>query len=224
MWKYLFPVSHLIYKKVFEENKPEPAKTRVPESKTVLQINLERLGRILNEAPGRKIAIIGQPGAGKSSLLLEMTDDKIVPRPDVGAQTDATDWSSNPSHFLLSRYDETVFVDVPGYDTASHPVDKFKLHFPFRAFDAFLFVFNGKLHQADEALFSMIRASGKPVCIARSYAESLSPKEMASVERDVRKQLAAPDSVPLLFVSSRTRQGVKELVQNFCPDQRRAAL
>ena len=69
--------------------------------KTVLQKNLLRLGSLLRKEPGYKVAILGQPGAGKSSLLKKMTKGQVTPLPVIGIQTDATDWSQDHACALL---------------------------------------------------------------------------------------------------------------------------
>lgn len=176
--------------------------------KTVLESNMDRLKRELSYESGRKIAIIGQPGAGKSSLLKKMTGGKVVPLPIIGNQTDATNWSSDVACSLLSRYNGQVFSDVPGYDTQSHPVGVFKSNFPFWSFDDFLFVVHGKLHGADEEIFRFASQTGKPICIARSFLDSLDEDELKSGEVDIRKRLTTSSPLNFIFFSNRTGEGV----------------
>jgi len=176
---------------------------------STLELNLERLREQLQGHSGNnKVAILGQPGAGKSSLLTKMTKKKVKPLPIIGAKTDATDWSKDPDCNLLSNFKNYTFADVPGYDTSSHPTEVFSSSFPFDSFDVFIFVVHGKLHASDEDIFRLIADSGKRVCIAKSFADSLESGEPISVENDIRKRLIIPKEVPVLFFSNRTGDGV----------------
>ena len=167
MWWLAIPVIGLVGKAIYDAVTDED-EAPSPRRKTTLELNLERLEEQLQSHSGYKIAILGQPGAGKSSLLKKMTNGKVKPLPVIGAQTDATDWSSDTACNLLSVYERYVFADVPGYDTSSHPLYVFSSSFPFRHFDAFIFVIHGKLHSSDEDVFRLISRSGKRISIAKS--------------------------------------------------------
>lgn len=214
MWWLAIPATivlgKIIYDVITEEDSPSPR------PKTILESNLDRLRRELRQETGQKIAIMGQPGAGKSSLLKKMTNGEVVPLPKIGIQTDATDWSSDANCTLISRYKEKVFVDVPGYDTQNHPVSVFYSSFPFHDFDTFLLVFHGKLHKADEDIFQMAIRTGKPVCIARSFLDSLDEDEINAIEQDIRKRLSLPETVKFVFFSNRTEKGIKDIFNIIC--------
>lgn len=213
MWWFLAPVIGLVGKVVYDaisESDSPPA----PRKKTILELNLARLGSLVRERSGYKVAIVGQPGAGKSSLLKKMTHGKVLPLPLVGIQTDATDWSLDPACDLIGTYENFSFVDVPGYDTASHPLNLVMAGFPFRSFDCFVFVLRGKLRAADEAMFKAIVRSGVKCYIARSYADSLEPEEVAQAEMDLRGRLELDRSASVQFFSNRTGSGVAELFKS----------
>jgi len=163
----LVPVGLMVAKKVYDFATEETV-VKLP-----LELNLERLKRELDSHTGRKIAIIGQPGAGKSSLLKKMTKGNVRPLPIIGTKTDATSWADTINCNLLSHYENHVFVDVPGYDTVSHPTHLFLASFPFEKFDAFVFVIHGKLHASDEKIFRLVVQSRKHHCVARSFSDSL---------------------------------------------------
>lgn len=210
MWWFLIPVAaigKIIYDVVTDDSVPTPTRT-----KSTLELNLERLRNELRRHDGIKVAIIGQPGAGKSSLLKKMTRNKVVPLPVIGTQTDATDWSSDRDCNLLSLYQHYAFADVPGYDTSSHPAEVFESAFPFEDFDAFIVVLHGKLHRADEAIFWRARITGKPVCIARSFLDGLDSDEVAAAEYDLRARLNADGSIPVVFFSNRNGSGIEEII------------
>lgn len=210
MWWLAIPVVGLVGKLIYDSVVENGYSPSLPK-KTVLESNLERLKSELRSEVGRKVAIIGQPGAGKSSLLKKMTGGRVVPLPVIGNYTDATNWSIDVDCNLLSRYNGKVFSDVPGYDTQTHPVNIFKSNFPFWDFDAFLFVVNGKLHGADEEIFQMASRTGKPICIARSFLDSLDEDELKIGESDIRRRLAVSPSVKFFFFSNRTGEGVDEI-------------
>lgn len=205
-WFAIIPIG-LVVKAVYDAVTDED-EAPSPRRKTTLELNFQRLEEKLRSNSGYKIAILGQPGAGKSSLLKKMTNGKVEPLPVIGAQTDATDWSNDAACNLLSVYENYVFADVPGYDTSSHPLYVFSSSFPFRYFDAFIFVIHGKLHSSDENIFRIISQSGKKISIAKSFSESLEGDDILYVEKDIRTRLSLSDSTPILFFSNRSGVGI----------------
>lgn len=189
-------------------NSPEPVRRR---KRSLLELNINRLAKELRAKSGPKIAILGQPGAGKSSLLKNMTENKVVPVPAIGAETDATNWASDGDCNLLSRYKKYVFADVPGYDTASHPASIFLAYFPFELFDALILVIHGKLHSADERMFRKIRKSGKQFHITRSFSDNSDTTQRIAISKDIATRLSLPTSHQILFFSNRTGEGIKSV-------------
>jgi len=206
MWWLAFPVlgiGKLIYDAVTES----PA----PRTQTVLEQNLQRLSLILSRSEHLKVGILGQPGAGKSLLLKKMTKSRVRPLPLIGTETDATNWAEDTDVNLLSTYKDIVFVDVPGYDTATHPALTVCQNFPFEDFDVFIFVVRGKLRGADEAVFGGITASGKPVCVTRSFAESCDEDEREAVSADLQKRLHLSSDHHIGFFSNRSGEGIADI-------------
>lgn len=179
---------------------------------TVFERNLFRLESELSGIKNVKVGIIGQPGAGKSSLLKKMTKGRVRPLPVIGTETDATSWSESPTVILQSKFNHFNFVDVPGYDTVAHPVTSFKQYFPFDDFDAYIFVVRGKLRAADEAMFDSIRSSNKPVCLARSFAESCNEDERDAISIDLQKRLGLSDNHHIGFFSNRSGEGIADIM------------
>ena len=210
MWWLAIPIIGLVGKVIYDTVTHGNVATS-PRRKTTLELNLERLEEQVRSHSGYKIAILGQPGAGKSSLLKKMTNGKVKPLPVIGAQTDATDWSSDTACNLLSIYESYAFADVPGYDTSSHPFHAFASLFPFKHFDAIILVIHGKLHSSDEDIFRLIARSGKKMSIARSFSDTIDRDDIMSVEKDIRTRLSLSDSAPILFFSNRTGDGIESV-------------
>ena len=61
-----------------------------------------------------KIALLGQPGAGKSSLINALIGKKLF---EVGVDTDTTIEAQE------AKFESLVITDLPGYGTARFPVD-----------------------------------------------------------------------------------------------------
>lgn len=182
--------------------------------KSILQINLERLREELDASFGKKTAIIGQPGAGKSSLLKVMTEGKIKPLPVIGIETDATNWSHKDDCDLIGRCGEkNIFVDVPGYGTESHPSAVISRFFPFDRLDLIIFVFEGKLRETDHEVFTRAVQSGVKVFVCRSHSDSLNDSQRRAVVNDYRTRLMLDKSSSILFFSNRTREGVSDIYE-----------
>jgi predicted GTPase len=185
---------------------------------SILEQNLRKLRDLLSARRGPKIALLGQPGAGKSSLLDRLTDGRCVPRPVIGTTTDATDWSKSLDVTLLHEFGTMVFVDTPGYDTEKHPVKSYLDLFPFDAFDSIILVLSSKVHQADDEMLQVLDrrvSEGKlpawKLFLVRCFADTLSPDEEAAVERDLRSRLPHCGGSSFWLVSNRTGRGIAGL-------------
>ena len=101
------------------------------------------------------VALFGQPGAGKSSLINKIIGQKVA---EVGVETDKTVEAAS----YISK--GLKFVDLPGYGTKNFPKETYFDRFDIQQFDLFLCVTSGKLHQADTEFFQELTKHGK-VCI-----------------------------------------------------------
>lgn len=101
------------------------------------------------------VALFGQPGAGKSSLINKIIGEKVA---EVGVETDKTVEAASYEAKGLR------FVDLPGYGTNNFPKESYFQRFGIQQFDLFLCVTSGKLHQADTEFFQELANRGK-VCI-----------------------------------------------------------
>jgi predicted GTPase len=158
-------------------------------SKTTLENNFSRLEAFLKNSHSRAISIIGQPGAGKSSLLLKLTNGYCYPKPVIGQQTDATDWSNNEEAVLAYSYKGINYIDSPGYDTIDHPLKCYQEYFPFDSFDDIMFMLRGKLHKTDEEMFWTIIEKSKrssTIYLIRGFSEDLSGEERTTIEQEYR--------------------------------------
>src|SRR5690554_4266733 len=117
----------------------------------------ERAREQLKEADAQlvSVALFGQPGAGKSSLINKLVGEKVA---ETGVETDKTVKEESYEHNGLE------LVDLPGYGTTKFPKEGYKEQFKLTRFDLFLCVTSGKFLAADTELFRELDAMGK-VCI-----------------------------------------------------------
>lgn len=177
---------------------------------TTLDLNMIKLSEVLDDVVNhKKIAVLGQPGAGKSSLIDSLTRKSCVNRPFIGQQTDATNWSETIQTNFLYSYQNLVFVDVPGYDTSTHPITSFKDFFPFDKFDYFLLVVNGKIHRSDDEIWNLLKCSSlqRKVILVRSFAENLTKEDETEITKDLKFRFGKRP----IFVSNRYQTGINEV-------------
>lgn len=99
---------------------------------------LEKIKR--DQGTHTKIAVVGQPGAGKSSIINALIGHKVA---RTGQGTDIT------RKGVRYRYEFLEIVDLPGYGTTMFPLSEWKEKFKIHQYDIIFFVFSGKLTKDD---------------------------------------------------------------------------
>lgn len=158
-----------------------------------------------------KIALIGQPGAGKSSLINKLVGSKGF---EVGEHTDTTTDVSE------ANFGHLKIVDLPGYGTKQFPLDAWVERFHPEEYDLYLFVFEGKLHDADEELFHYLKewemSRSHPFFIVRNKEDQIWDEEKSldevkkGIKADVQGRMGNYTS-KVYFVSCRQNTGIEEL-------------
>ena len=165
--------------------------------------NMLRIDAATADPSAVRACVLGAPGAGKSSLILALTDDRCEPRPVVGAHTDATDWSREHRTPRWHQADGLAFIDGPGHGTRAHPVAAYDW-LPIWKFHCVLFVIAGKIMQSDEQLWARLlerrRGPGQPkLRVIRNMADQLTTNsDRRRVTRDAMRHLPRGDAAPLL--------------------------
>lgn len=158
-----------------------------------------------------KICLFGQPGAGKSSLINELSGQRVA---SVSQSTDTT------REAQIVECPDVIYVDLPGYDTSLFPENKYFSAFNPLQYDLFLCVFAGKLHKADVDFFGKIARTGRTCLFVRNksdglYDPQLSKKDLErQIISDVHHQVGPLEKV--VFTSCRrnkpaTERGIPEL-------------
>jgi len=156
-----------------------------------------------------RIALFGQPGSGKSSLINRLVGQELA---KVGVQNDTT--VAREAY----EWNGLFLCDLPGYDTERFPAASYFERFEVLSFDLLLCVTSGKLHSADAEFFRRLQAAGKTCLFVRNKADQLwepgrSEEELrASIERDTRIQLESP-ALKVHFTSCRTPAGLGDLIE-----------
>ena len=159
------------------------------------------------------IAVFGQPGAGKSSLInLLIGEEKAT----VGLETDTT---------VKAEYYESnglLFVDLPGYGTENFPKETYFDRFDVQSFDLFLCVTSGKFHQADSEFFRALKAKGKVCIFVENKHDGMWQKGAEIYDLESRKisdiSNHVGEQVNVIFTSCKEKSGIdvleNEIVKN----------
>lgn len=156
-----------------------------------------------------KIALFGQPGSGKSSIINALVGGNVV---ETGPTTDKTIEAE------IVMWNELLLVDLPGYGTTKFPTNDFFKKFEIDKFDLFLCVTSGKFHSADTDFFSELQNNGKICLFIRNKSDAIWDEHKSTDElkneiiTDTRKQIKS--DVKLNFTSCKDDIGIKELSEN----------
>lgn len=154
-----------------------------------------------------KIALFGQPGAGKSSLINSLIGEK---KAEVGQRTDVT------IEAQIIKWNDLVLVDLPGYGTSKFPEDSYIKKFNLDDYDLFLCVFSGKFHDADSNFFKEIRENGKTALLVRNKCDDIweEGKTLDELKNDITEDAQKHvNSKEMVYFTSCGRQkiGLDEL-------------
>lgn len=192
------------------------------DSHTVLVNNLVQLKRELDSCSNDfRIGVIGQPGAGKSSLIRTISKKRCKPLPKIGQETDATDWSEERVSEFFNVYKRLRFVDTPGYNTSKHPASIFESYFPFDQFDYIVHVLKDKIHEADRRIAQRVSHDKTKYILVRCFAEEIDHSSREAIENDcfscmgLTKQALKSTFRKVFFASNRSCEGVEELQEIF---------
>ncbi len=158
-----------------------------------------------------RIGLIGQPGAGKSSLINRLLGRELFP---TGVHTDTTTGARH------EKYNDLEIVDLPGYGTGRFPLEGWVAKFRPQELDMYIFVFDGKLHDSDGEMFRLLakwrQERQHPCFIVRNKRDDI--WEPGRSEAELRQEIAADavnrlgdSSVPIYFTSCKTGEGIDRL-------------
>lgn len=153
-----------------------------------------------------RVALFGQPGAGKSSLINKLVGRRVA---EVGVETDKTVDARD------YQTDGVTFVDLPGYGTTRFPAATYWQQFDIDSFDCLLCVVSGKLQQTDVDFFNrLIEADKACVLVVNKHdelwEEGVSIEELERRKRDdLRRQI--PKARDIVFTSCRSGANIDVL-------------
>jgi hypothetical protein len=223
MWCPAIPVAIWLARWAVKEFTPRAAPKRrdwphsQPQATSGLfAANLIRLRTALSKTQQRPVVVMGEPGSGKSSLILRLANGQCRPMPLVGQQTDATDWSQSTDVNLIIDSPAGQFVDLPGLDTERHPLRTALSLFPFDLVEGVLLVQKGKLWGTTELLIAHVREKvargvlrADFVRVVRTFSDAIEPNEAKEALGDL--QMRTGGQFPVFLVSNRTQVGVEQL-------------
>ena len=170
-----------------------------------------------DESEGLRIAVIGEPNVGKSSLVNAiLKEDRAIVANEQGTTRDAVD-----SAFV---YDGKpyVIVDTAGIRKRGRVYESIEKYSVLRALSAiescdvaiFLIDAEAGIREQDKHVAGYAHEAGKPVIIAVNKWDAVEKddKTMNEFTEKVRKEFVYLSYAPIVFISAKTGQRVSQLL------------
>ena len=165
--------------------------------------------------PGPKIAVIGRPNVGKSTLINSIFEENRLIVSDVPGTT--RDSVVVPLEYKGERF---RFIDTAGVRRRSrvgYSLEKLSVVKTLQAIEAAhvaVLVLDGTESIADQdaTLAGLIRRAGRPVVIAISKTDKIKNRDRTEQRGVLQRKLAFAPHHEALFVSGLKRQGISKLL------------
>ena len=166
-------------------------------------------------SPELRLALLGRPNAGKSSLVNALTGEERMITSDVpGTTRDSVDVALS---LAGRRY---VFVDTAGVrrkTKISDEVERFSVNSSLKSTskaDVTLLVIDATedLSVQDKRLIDLLDRRKTPFLVLLNKCDLLSERDLARVRKEISQQLAFCAHVPVFAVSAKSGQGLKKIL------------
>ena len=169
------------------------------------------------ERAGIRIAVIGQPNVGKSSIVNALLrEERAIVADEQGTTRDATDtfftWEGKPY----------VIIDTAGIRKRGQVYESIEKYAVLRAMQAIercdvaLFIVDGEegIREQDKHVAGYAHDAGKPVIIVVNKWDAIAKdgSTMHVFTQKIRQEFLYLSYAPILFVSAKTRQRIDQLL------------
>ena len=166
--------------------------------------------------PGPKVAVVGKPNVGKSTMINALCQDSRLIVSDTPGTT--RDTVTVPLQVGEARF---RFLDTAGVRRRSRvnqSLEKLSVIKALQAIEAahvVILVIDGTepVSDQDATLAGLVRRAGRPVVIVVNKSDRIRNSERADVTRSLQRKLAFAPHHEALFVSGLRRQGLKQLLK-----------
>jgi GTPase len=180
--------------------------------------HFEKLDTDEEDTPEIKVAIIGKPNAGKSSLLNKLTGEERVIVSDIpGTTRDAID------SYIEVGEDKFLFIDTAGIRRKSKVTEEVERYSVLRAISAIeradvsLIMIDAEagVTEQDEKIAGLAHEAGKASVIVVNKWDLIEKddKTMNEFTKNVRNDLAFLSYAPIVFISAKTGQRINRLIE-----------
>ena len=168
-----------------------------------------------NKRPALRLAFLGRPNAGKSSLVNALTGaERMITSEVPGTTRDSVDVSFSVGERAY------VFVDTAGVrrkTKISDEVERFAVNSSLKSTtkaDVTLLVLDAteELSVQDKRLIDLLDRRKTPFLVLLNKRDLLTERELTDVRKELSAQLAFCAHVPVLAVSAKSGQGLKKIL------------
>ncbi len=166
--------------------------------------------------PGPKVAVVGKPNVGKSTLINALCEDSRLIVSDTPGTT--RDTVTVPLQLGDARF---RFLDTAGVRRrarVNESLEKLSVIKTLQAIEAahvVILVLDGTepVSDQDATLAGLVRRAGRPVVLVVNKSDAIRASERNDVIKTLQRKLAFAAHHEALFISGLKRQGLKKLLQ-----------